>query len=212
MEDKGTMEQRFGKYTLDELKKACEICLDNSKKCGDGCPLVMDGPNGCREGMIASIVELINSYKTTLTLCEHWFKRADALSNKATKYDSVRNELIRTQELLKNAQDECKKRSDKIKALRDINDALDDDYNELSAKLENEEMVRKSLEVDNKSLKAQLKELQDTLDRKNNEIDWLLKDAEKTQDDLIHYHVLKNSLSFIGKVMFDDQSGDHEKD
>ncbi len=177
MEDKGTMEQRFGKYTLDELKKACEICLDNSKKCSDGCPLVMDGPNGCREGMITSIVELINSYKTTLTLCEHWFKRADALSDKATKYDSVRNELIRTQELLKDAQDECRKRAEKIKTLRETIDAMDDDYNELDAKLKNEEMVRRSLEVD-------IKNIEGLLNFKQTAIDRLIKEKAETHEEL----------------------------
>ena len=205
MEDKGTMEQRFGKYTLDELKKACEICLDNSKKCSDGCPLVMDGPNGCREGMITSIVELINSYKTTLTLCEHWFKRADALSDKGTKYDSVRNELIRTQEVVKNLQDECRERADKIKTLREMIDAMDDDYNELSAKLDNAEMVQKSLKID-------IKNITDQLDSKQQVINQLMKEKDETNAELLHYHVLLGSLKAIGKAIFNDQSGNHEKD
>lgn len=199
------MEQKFGKYTLDELKNACSICLDNSKKCSDGCPLVMDGPNGCREGMITSILELIKAYETIWPLCEHWFKRADALSDKANKYDSVRNELIRTQELLKNSQYECRKRADKIKTLRETIDTMDDDCNELSAKLENAEMVRKSLEVD-------IKHITDQLDSKQQVIDRLLKEKDETNAELLHYHVLLGSLKAIGKAIFNDESRDHEKD
>ena len=212
MEDKGTMEQRFGKYTLDELKKACEICLDNSKKCSDGCPLVMDGPNGCREGMITSIVELINSYKTTLTLCEHWFKRADVLSGKANKYDSVRNELIRTQGLLKGAQDECRKRAESMKDMREEIDSLEYELanvhamrDDLNCKLSSAEAVKKSLETKNKDLEGVLTEKQTVIDQ-------LMKEKNEANEALLHYHALKNALSFIGEAMRGDQSGNHEKD
>lgn len=199
------MERKFGKYTLDELKKACSICLDNSKKCSDGCPLVMDGPNGCREGMITSIVELIEAYETIRPLCEHWFKRADALSDKANKYDSVRSELIRTQELLKNSQDECRKRANKIKYLRETIDTKDDEYNELAAKLDHEEMARKSLEVNVKNLK-------DDLGNFKRERDDLQIERAKLLYKLRGYSELWGALQTIKEAMHSDQSGDHEKD
>lgn len=199
------MERKFGKVTLDELKKACEICGSDNKTCENGCPL-----SGCKVGLCRiekhkSILELIDVYKDTQKMHQYWFTKAQELQNNATRYDAVRNELIRTQELLKNAQYECRERADKIKTLHDIIDTMDDDCNELNAKLNNAEMVRKSLEVD-------IKNITDQLDSKQQVIDQLMKEKDETNAALLHYHALKNSLSFIGKVMLDDQSGNHEKD
>ena len=209
MEDKGTMEQRFGEFTLDELKKACEICLDDKKICSDGCPM---GKVDCGAGMNKSVLELIKAYETIRPLCEHWFKRADALSDKANKYDSVRNELIRTQELTKNAQDECRKRADKIKDMREEIDALRNELtyvrdmrDDLNCKLRYAEEARKSLEDDNKNL-------HDQLENGVNIIHRLTKEKNEANEELFHYRVIKNSLRTIGKVMLGDQSGDHEKD
>ena len=199
------MDAKFGKYTLNELKKACEICLDNSKSCGDGCPLVFDGPFGCREGMITSVFELINAYMNARDLYEYWLKKARELNDKANKYDSVRNELIRTQEVVKNLQDKCRERADKIKTLRDMIDTMDDNYNELSAKLDNAEMVQKSLKIN-------IKNITDQLDFKQQVINQLTKEKNEANEALLHYRTLMSSLRFIGEAMRGDQSGDHEKD
>ena len=196
------MERKFGNFTLDELKKACEICLDTNRCCSDECP--MRGVN-CNEATNKSVLELIDVYKATKDMMGYWFKKANELEDKADKYDSVRNELIRTQELLKKAQDECRERADRIKNLRDTIDTMDDDYNELSAKLNNAEMVRKSLEVDIKNITDQLERGVDTIHR-------LTKEKNEANEALLHYRTLMNSLRFIGEVMRGDQSGDHEKD
>ena len=206
MEDNGTMERRFGELTLDELKKAYEACTSDFMNCDAKCPLYGSRRERlCVKVMQNSVLELIDAYETTLTLSEHWFKRADALSGRANKYDSVRNELIRTQEVVKNLQDECRKRADKIKSLRETIDTMDDDYNELNAKLSNAEMVRKSLEVDIKNLK-------DNLECRQSVIDQLMKEKDETNAELLHYHVLLGSLKAIGKAIFNDESRDHEKD
>ena len=200
------MKPKFGKLTLDELKEVYETCAKDPMCCDKECRLYdfrKVGP--CINVLQESVLELINSYKTTLTLCEHWFKRADVLSDKAGKYDSVRNELIRTQEVVKNLQDECRERADKIKNLRDTIDTMDDDYNELNAKLNNAEMVRKRLEIENEDLK-------DKMEYRKNVIDQLMKEKDETNAALLHYHALKNSLKVIGEAMRGDQSGDHEKD
>ena len=204
MED-NVMERKFGKITLDELKKACEICGSDNKTCENGCPL-----SGCKVGLCRiekhkSILELIDVYKDTRKMHQYWFTKAQELQNNATRYDSVRNELIRTQELLKNAQDECRKRADKIKSLRETIDTMDDDYNELSAKLENAEMARKSLELD-------IKNLNDQLERGVNIIHQLTKEKNEANEALLHYRTLMSSLRFIGEAMRGDQSGNHEKD
>lgn len=229
MED-NVMERKFGNFTLDELKKACEICLSDNKGCSDGCP--MNGID-CNAGTNTSTLELIKAYeglKETYTDLLRWYwsvnkkyndflkqnneyleqiKKLEAdnleLKDKAEKYDSVRNELIRTQELLKNSQDECRKRAEKIKDMLETIDAIDDDYNELDAKLKNEEMVRKSLEVDIKNITDQLERGVDTIHR-------LTKEKNEANEALLHYRTLMNSLRFIGEAMRGDQSGNHEKD
>ena len=136
---------------------------------------------------------------------QYWFTKAQELQSKADKYDSVRNELIRTQEVVKNLQDECRKRADRIKNLRDTIDTMDDDYNELNAKLNNAEMVRKSLEVDIKNITDQLERGVDTIHR-------LTKEKNEANEALLHYRTLMNSLHFIGEAMRGDQPGNHEKD
>lgn len=225
MED-NVMERKFGELTLDELKKVCEICGSDDRTCKDGCLLSGDK---CRVKKHRSVLLLITSYRATRDALDFWYKEAQELeakdkenkekittlnlekivledkADKATKYDSVRNELIRTQELLKNAQDECRKRADKIKSLRETIDAMDDDYNELSAKLEKAEAARKSLEDEVESLNV-------TLDFRQHVIDQLTKEDRETSEDLSNYHVLMGSLKTIGKAIFNDQSGDHEKD
>ena len=202
MED-NVMERKFGELTLDEIKKTCEICLCSSKTCSDGCP--MNKISNCRMTMNKIVLELIDVYKDTRKMHQYWFTKAQELQSKADKYDSVRNELIRTQEVVKNLQDECRERADKIKTLRETIDAMDDDYNELNAKLNNAEMVRKSLEVD-------IKNITDQLDSKQQVIDQLMKEKDETNAELLHYHVLLGSLKAIGKAIFNDQSGNHEKD
>lgn len=202
MED-NVMERKFGELTLDEIKKTCEICLCSSKTCSDGCP--MNKISNCRMTMNKIVLELIDVYKDTRKMHQYWFTEAQELQSKAYKYDSVRNELIRTQEVVKNLQDECRERADKIKTLRETIDAMDDDYNELSAKLDNAEMVRKRLEIENEDLK-------DKLDYRKNVIDQLMKEKDETNAELLHYQSLKNALKVIGEAMLDDQSGNHEKD
>ena len=199
MED-NVMERKFGELTLDEIKKTCEICLCSSKTCSDGCP--MNKISNCRMTMNKIVLELIDVYKDTRKMHQYWFQE---FQSKAAKYDSVRNELIRTQEVVKNLQDECRERADKIKTLRETIDTMDDNYNELNAKLNNAEMVRKSLEVEIKNLK-------DQLDIKQWVIDQHKKEKAETHEELVHYHALKSYLQEIGKVMLDDQSGNHEKD
>lgn len=198
------MEPKFGKLTLDELKKACEICLCDSKTCSDGCPM-SDININCRMSMNKSVLELIDVYKDTRKMHQYWFTKAQELQSKADKYDSARNELIRTQEVVKNLQDECRERADKIKTLCETIDAMDDDYNELSAKLDNAEMVQKSLKID-------IKNITDQLDFKQQVINQLMKEKDETNAALLHYQALKNALKVIGEAMLDDQSGNHEKD
>ncbi len=200
------MEPKFGKLTLDELKEVYKVCAKDPICCDKECPLHdFRKVEPCINVLQESVLELIDSYNAIRELYEYWNNKARELNDKADKYDSVRNELIRTQELLKNAQDECRKRADKIKTLRETIDAMDDDYNELDAKLKNEEMVRKSLEVD-------IKNITDQLDSKQQVIGQLLKEKAETHEELVHYHALKSYLQEIGKVMLDDQSGNHEKD
>ena len=200
------MEPKFGELTLDELKKAYEACTSDFMNCDKKCPLYGSRRERlCVKVMQNSVLELIDSYNAVRELYEYWNEKARELNDKADKYDSVRNELIRTQGLLKDAQDECRKRADRIKNLRDTIDTMDDDYNELNAKLSNAEMVRKSLEVDIKNLK-------DNLECRQSVIDQLLKEKDETNAELLHYHVLMGSLKTIGKAIFNDESGDHEKD
>ena len=209
MED-NVMERKFGELTLDEIKKTCEICLCSSKTCSDGCP--MNKISNCRMTMNKIVLELIDVYKDTRKMHQYWFTEAQELQGKAYKYDSVRNELIRTQELLKNSQDECRKRTEKIKDMREEIDALrsevvsvNDVLADLRYKLCSAEAARKSLETKNKDLEGVLTEKQTVIDQ-------LMKEARETSEDLFDYHALKNALQVVGEAMRGDQSGDHEKD
>lgn len=213
LEDKVTRERKFGELTLEELKEVYEACTSDFMCCDKKCPLFgVRKDRLCIKALQKSVLELIEAYKTVLPVCEHWFKRADALSDKANKYDSVRNELIRTQELLKNSQDECRKRAEKIKDMREEIDALRNEvvsvnaiHDDLNCKLEKAEAARKSLEDEVESLNV-------TLDLRQHVIDQLMKEARETSEDLFDYHALKNALQVVGEAMRGDQSGDHEKD
>lgn len=209
MED-NVMERKFGELTLDEIKKTCEICLCSSKTCSDGCP--MNKISNCRMSMNKIVLELIDVYKDTRKMHQYWFTEAQELQLKANKYDSVRNELIRTQELLKNSQDECRKRADKIKDMCEEIDSLRDELANVHAMRDDLNYKLRYAEEAQKSLENKNKDLNDQLERGVNIIHRLTKEKNEANEALLHYHALKNSLSFIGKVMFDDQSGDHEKD
>ena len=209
MED-NVMERKFGELTLDEIKKTCEICLCSSKTCSDGCP--MNKISNCRMAMNKIVLELIDVYKDTRKMHQYWFTEAQELQGKAYKYDSVRNELIRTQELLKDAQDECRKRAESMKDMREEIDSMLDElanvhaiHDDLNCKLEKAEAARKSLEDEVESLNV-------TLDFRQHVIDQLTKEDRETSEDLSNYHALKNALQVVGKVMLDDQSGNHEED
>jgi chromosome segregation ATPase len=209
MED-NMMERKFGELTLDEIKKTCEICLCSSKTCSDGCP--MNKISNCRMSMNKIVLELIDVYKDTRKMHQYWFTKAQELQGKADKYDSVRNELIRTQELLKDAQDECRKRAESMKDMREEIDSMLDElanvhaiHDDLNCKLEKAEAARKSLEIENEDLK-------DKMEYRKNVIDQLMKEKDETNAELLHYHVLLGSLKAIGKAIFNDQSGNHEED
>lgn len=190
------MEPKFGELTLDELKKAYEACTSDFINCDKKCPLYGSRrERRCVKVMQNSVLELIDAYETTRDLYEYWNKKAGELVGKADKYDSVRNELIRTQELLKNSQDECRKRAEKIKTLRESIDTMDDEHNELAAKLENAEMVRKSLEIDIKNLKDEVKSLKVTLDYKQQLIDEIKKGRDKVQQELNKLQVERKDLN-----------------
>ena len=209
MED-NVMERKFGELTLDEIKKTCEICLCSSNTCSDGCP--MNKISNCRMSMNKIVLELIDVYKDTRKMHQYWFTEAQELQPKAYKYDSVRNELIRTQELLKDAQDECRKRAESMKDMREEIDSMLDElanvhaiHDDLNCKLEKAEAARKSLEDEVESLNV-------TLDFRQHVIDQLTKEDRETSEDLSNYHALKNALQVVGEAMRGDQSGDHEKD
>ena len=230
MEDNGTMEQRFGNFTLDELKKACEICLDTSKGCSAGCP--MKGID-CITGANTSTLELIEAYeglKESYTDLLRWYwsvnkkyndllkqnneyleqiKKLEAdnleLKDKANKYEAVHGELINTQVRLRDVQNEF---NAKIRALISAHEDVENlksERKDLDIQLYNATVAKKRLEIENEDLK-------DKLDYRKNVIDQLMKEKDETNAELLHYHVLLGSLKAIGKAIFNDQSGNHEKD
>ena len=212
MED-NVMERRFGELTLDELKEVYEACANDFMCCDKECPLYgVRKDRQCIKALQKSVLELIEAYKTVLPVCEHWFKRAGALSDKANKYDSVRNELIRTQELLKSSQDECRKRADKIKDMCEEIDSLRDELANVRAMRDDLNYKLRYAEEDRKSLEGKNKDLNDQLERGVNIIHQLTKEKNEANEALLHYRTLMNSLHFIGEAMRGDQSGNHEED
>lgn len=229
MED-NVMERKFGNFTLDELKKACEICLSDNKGCSDGCP--MNGID-CNAGTNTSTLELIKAYeglKETYTDLLRWYwslnkkyndflkqnneyleqiKKLEAdnleLKDKANKYEAVHGELINTQVRLRDVQNEFNAKVRALISAHEDVESLKSERKDLNIQLYDANAAKKRLEIENEDIK-------DKLEYRKNVIDQLMKEKDETNAELLHYHALKNALSFIGEAMHSDQSGDHEKD
>lgn len=224
------MERRFGNFTLDELKKACEICLNDNKGCSDGCPM---REIDCNAGTNTSTLELIKAYedlKETYTdlLRWHWsvnkkyndflkqnneyleqIKKLEAdnleLKDKAEKYEAVHGELINTQVRLRDVQNEFNAKVQALTISRENVESLKSERKDLNIQLYDANAAKIKLAAENKNLKEQLEYKMDVIDQ-------LMKEKDETNAALLHYHALKNSLSFIGEAMRGDQSGNHEED
>ncbi len=230
MEDKETMERKFGNFTLDELKKACEICLSANNGCCDGCP--MNGID-CNAGTNTSVLELIKAYEglyedNTGLIQHYWAVRARRddllkqnneyleqikkleadnleLKDKANKYEAVHGELINTQVRLRDVQNEFNAKVRALISAHEDVENLKSERKDLNAQIYEANAAKKRLEIENEDLK-------DKLDYRKNVIDQLMKEKDETNAELLHYHVLLGSLKAIGKAIFNDQSGNHEKD
>lgn len=232
MED-NVMERKFGNFTLDELKKACEICLDTSKGCNAGCPMSGRGIGICLMDKNTSVLELIKAYEglyeDNTGLIQHYWairarrddllkqnneyleqiKKLEAdnleLKDKANKYEAVHGELINTQVRLRDVQNEF---NAKIRALISAHEDVENlksERKDLNIQLYDANAAKIKLAAENKELK-------DRLEYRKNVIDQLMKEKDETNAELLHYHVLLGSLKAIGKAIFDDQSGNHEED